>query len=237
MVKVSPLANNRNFTLRMLARKFVWIIILLCRLMYPGYIWEKYLVIMSSFLWHSDFWSKFVPWTTEFEVLSNSPTFNFQQPSTPETSQNVTTSQAASGRRLASPLATVKVVKVDLVITGRPSNLNKYNLSVHINIYNDSEAYIGHIQERVREEMRYQSLLLVGSNGLMFFDQEATRGKLIKVLLSFNIRASSRIIWLLILKKTIILKLFCSKVISFLTCFQRVRTSFSHLISWWKNFS
>ena len=57
-------------------------------------------------------------------------------------------------------------------------------MSVHINIYNDSEAYIGHIQERVREEMRYQSLLLVGSNGLMFFDQEATRGKLIKVLYS-----------------------------------------------------
>ena len=29
-----------------------------------------------------------------------------------------------------------------------------------------------------------QSLLLVGSNGLMFFDQEATRGKLIKLLYS-----------------------------------------------------
>ena len=215
----------------MLARKFVSIIILLRRLMYPGYIWESYSVIMSSFRWHRDFWSKFVPRPTEFEVLSNSPKFNFQQPFTPETSQNVTTSQAASGRRLVSPLATVKVVKVDLVITGRPSNLNKYNMLVHINIYNDSEACIGHIQERVREEMRYQWLLLVGSNGLMFFDQEATRGKVIKVLLSFNIRTSCRIIWLLILKKTIILKLFCSKVISFLTCFQRVRTSLSHLIS------
>ena len=78
------------------------------------------------------------PHWTEFEVLSNSATLNFRQTSTPETSQNVTTSQAASGRQLASPLATIKVVKVDLGITGRPSSLNKYNMSVHINIYNES---------------------------------------------------------------------------------------------------
>ena len=62
------------------------------------------------------------PDQTEFEVLSNSGTFNFRQPATPQTSQNVTTSEAASGRRLASPLATVKVVKSDLGITGRPNN-------------------------------------------------------------------------------------------------------------------
>ena len=124
------------------------------------------------------------PDRTEFEVLSNSATFNFRQPSVPQTPQNITTSQAASGRRLASPLATVKVVKADLGITGRPSNFHKYNMSVHINIYNKSEACVSHIQERVREEMGDQSLLLVGSNGLMFFDQEATRGKLIKLLYS-----------------------------------------------------
>ena len=121
---------------------------------------------------------------TEFEVLSHSATFNFRQPSTPQTSQNVTTSQAASGKRLASPLATVQVVKGNLGITGRPSNLHKYNMSVHINIYNENEACVSHTQERVREEMEDKLLLLVGSNGLMFFDQEATRGKLIKVLYS-----------------------------------------------------
>ena len=125
------------------------------------------------------------PDRTEFEVLSNSVTFNFRQPSALQTSQNVTTSQAAaSGTRLASPLATAKVVKVDLGITGRPSNFHKYNMSVHINIYNENEACVSHIQERVREEIGHQSLLLVGSNGLMFFDQEATRGKLIKLLYS-----------------------------------------------------
>ena len=85
---------------------------------------------------------------------------------------------------MASPLATVKVVKADLGVTGRPSNLHKCNMSVLINICNKNEAFVSNIQERVREEIGDQSLLLVGSNGLMFFDQEATRGKLIKVLYS-----------------------------------------------------
>ena len=108
------------------------------------------------------------PDRTKFEVLSNSALFNFRQPFTLQISQNVTTSQATSGRRFASPLATIKVVKADLEITERPSNLHKYNMSVHINIHNENEACVSHIQERVREEMGDQWLLLVGSNGLMF---------------------------------------------------------------------
>ena len=84
---------------------------------------------------------------TKFEVLSNSILSNFRQASTPEICQNVTTSQAACGRRFASPLATIKVVKADLEITGRPSSLHKYNMSVHINIYNKSEACVSHIDE------------------------------------------------------------------------------------------
>ena len=87
------------------------------------------------------------PHRTESEVLSNSTLFNFQQPSTLQISQNVTTSQAASGRWFASPLVTVKVVKADLGITGRPSNIHKYSMSVYINIYNENEACVSHIQE------------------------------------------------------------------------------------------
>ena len=49
------------------------------------------------------------PDRTQFEVLSNSALFNFRQPSTPQISQNVSPSQTASGGRLASSLATVKV--------------------------------------------------------------------------------------------------------------------------------
>ena len=61
---------------------------------------------------------------------------------------------------------------------------NKYNIPVHINIYNENKACVSHMQQIVREEMRDQSLLLAASNGLMLLDQEATRGKLIKVLYS-----------------------------------------------------
>ena len=57
-------------------------------------------------------------------------------------------------------------------------------MSMHINIYNQKEACVNHMQERVGEEVGDQSLVLVGSNGLRFFDQEGTRVKLIKVLYS-----------------------------------------------------
>ena len=88
----------------------------------------------------------FYPDRTEFEVLSISATFNFQQLSTPQAFQNVTTSQAASGRRLASPLATVKVVKSDLGLIGKPC-IN--TTSMLINIYSENEACVSRIQERV----------------------------------------------------------------------------------------
>ena len=61
---------------------------------------------------------------------------------------------------------------------------NKYNMPVHINIYNENKACVSHMQQKVREKMGDQSFSLAGSNGLMFLDQEATRGKLIKVLYS-----------------------------------------------------
>ena len=73
-------------------------------------------------------------------------------------------------------------MEVNLGVTEKPSNLHKYNMSVHINIYKENEAYVNHLQEKVREEKGDQSLLLVGSNGQMLFDQEATRGKLTKAL-------------------------------------------------------
>ena len=57
-------------------------------------------------------------------------------------------------------------------------------MPLHINIYNENKACVSHMQPRVREEMGDQSFLLAGSNGLMLLDQEATRGKLIKVLYS-----------------------------------------------------
>lgn len=66
------------------------------------------------------------PNQTKFEVLSYSATYNSRQPSTPQTSQNVPTSQAVSGRRFVLPLATVKVVKVDLGVIGMFITRMKY---------------------------------------------------------------------------------------------------------------
>ena len=74
---------------------------------------------------------------------------------------------------MASPLATVKVAKAHLGITGKPSNLHKYNMAVHINIYNENEACVSHIQERKWKKWNN-----------VFFDQEAARGKLTKVIYS-----------------------------------------------------
>ena len=56
-------------------------------------------------------------------------------------------------------------MEVNLGVTEKPNNLDKYNTAVHINIYKKNEVYVNHLQERVREEKGNQSLLLVGSNG------------------------------------------------------------------------
>lgn len=73
-------------------------------------------------------------------------------------------------------LTTVKTIRANLS-NGKPVNLHFHNLTVHINIYKENEACVGYIKRRVREEMRNDSLVLVGSNGLVFYDQEGTRGK------------------------------------------------------------
>ena len=56
-------------------------------------------------------------------------------------------------------------MEVNLGVTEKPSNVDKCNMSVPINIYMENEAYVNHLQERVQEEKGDQSLLLVGSNG------------------------------------------------------------------------
>lgn len=66
-------------------------------------------------------------------------------------------------------------MKVNLEVTEKPSNLQKYNISVHIIICTENQVCVGHWQERLRKEMGDQSLLLTGSNGLIVFDQESTR--------------------------------------------------------------
>ena len=54
--------------------------------------------------------------------------------------------------------------------------MDYHNLTVHINLYVEEEACITNIQLKVREEMADNKLVIVGANGLVIFDQEATRG-------------------------------------------------------------
>ena len=54
--------------------------------------------------------------------------------------------------------------------------MNYHNLTAHINLYIEEEVCITNIQLKVREEMTDNKLVIVGANGLVILDQEATRG-------------------------------------------------------------
>lgn len=93
-------------------------------------------------------------------ILSETSASSSQIPSTP--------------RRRA--LAVVKVFRADLGNNGKPCNFHSHNLTVHVNIYNNNQACVTYIMEKVREEMQNETLKLVGTNGLVFYDQEGTQG-------------------------------------------------------------
>ena len=83
----------------------------------------------------------------------------------------------ASSRSSRRVLATVRVIRADIMLdTGKPSNIHRYNLTVHVNIYREEDATIPYILEKVMESMDEENLVLVGPNGLILYDQEGTRG-------------------------------------------------------------
>ena len=51
-----------------------------------------------------------------------------------------------------------------------------HNFTAHITLYVEEEACITNIQLKVRKEMTDNKLAIVGANGLVILDQEATRG-------------------------------------------------------------
>ena len=82
----------------------------------------------------------------------------------------------ASSRSSQFALATVRVIRADIMLdTGKPSNIHRYNLTVHVNIYREEDATIPYILEKVMESMDEENLVLVGPNGLIPYDQEGTR--------------------------------------------------------------
>ena len=83
----------------------------------------------------------------------------------------------ASSRSSWCVLATVRLISADIMLDIRkPSNIHRYNLTVHVNIYCEEDATILYILEKVMGSMDEENLVLVGPNGLIFYDQEGTRG-------------------------------------------------------------
>ena len=83
----------------------------------------------------------------------------------------------ASSRSSRRVLATVRVIRADIMLdTGKSSNIHRYNLTVHVNIYREEDGIIPYILEKVMESMDKENLVLVGPNGLILYDQEGTRG-------------------------------------------------------------
>ena len=74
-------------------------------------------------------------------------------------------------------LATVRVIRADILLdTGKPSNIHRYNLTVHVNICREEDATIPYILEKVMQSMDEENLVLVGPNGMILYDQEGTKG-------------------------------------------------------------
>lgn len=109
------------------------------------------------------------PWINP--ILPLTPTIQSSQPQT---------SQPHPNHRQQS-LATVKIVRAELGINGKPTNMHVYNKILHINIWKEEDACVFFIQSKVREELRNDNLVLVGSSGLALTDQDGTRGILLSI--------------------------------------------------------
>ena len=111
---------------------------------------------------------------TTGEDQSTSASISSFYPAVPQVAATSSSQTPQSQRR---PLATVKIVRADIGTSGKPSNIIVHNLNIFVNIYSEHQANIGYISQKVREEMGDDELILVGPNGLVYYDQEGTRGK------------------------------------------------------------
>ena len=69
----------------------------------------------------------------------------------PMATPSVSQASSRSSRRV---LATVRVIRADIMLDARkPSNIHRYNLTVHVNIYREEDVIIPYILEKVMESM------------------------------------------------------------------------------------
>lgn len=108
--------------------------------------------------------------TSSQQTASSTPT------PTSSTQQPTNFSQTTSSRFSKRVLTTVKVIRADLGGDGKPTNIHAHNLTVHVNIYKEEDARVPYILQKVQSSMDDDILVLVGPNGLIYYDQEGTRG-------------------------------------------------------------
>ena len=94
-------------------------------------------------------------------------------------SQLGATVQAASKPLKRHFLTTVKIVRADIRWNGKSCNFHFHQSTAYINIYSEEQACVDYIISKVRSEMGDETLVLVGPNGLFYYDQDGTRSKLV----------------------------------------------------------
>ena len=118
--------------------------------------------------------------THAFRPISQHPA----QPSVPSahlpfnnagTSAGQTTLATANRFSKKQPLIIAIAVRADLDEKGRPTNVHRHNTSVHVNIYNEDEANVTFVTDKVRDEL--DEIILVDAKEITIRDQEGTSGK------------------------------------------------------------
>ena len=126
------------------------------------------------------------PDLTAFMVLSEEPlvvqanvtsTSNASAIASIPNASKITTRASRNLSRRA--LACVKIVRADLDNKGKASNLRLHNHTVHVNIYSEEQACVTNLLHKIRKEMVEEDLVVVESSGLVIYDQDGTRGKLL----------------------------------------------------------
>ena len=128
---------------------------------------------------------------SEFEVMGNHSELRVS--STTFSTPNVTLNNSAtatashstprSSAKKLEALAKVKIIKGVLNSNGKPQaaqqspNPGEKNCAI-INIYSEEDACVNFITLKMRHELRDATLQMTDTNGIIFADQEGTRGTL-----------------------------------------------------------
>ena len=116
-----------------------------------------------------------------FTVMGSQREPTWRSPDTSGQNFSPNSSQQEQPRRSSRrpvPLTTVKIVRADLGENGKPCNLTLHDLTCHVNILDENEACVQFLEDKVRRQMGDDTLVLVGTNGLKYYEQEGTRGSI-----------------------------------------------------------